>query len=248
MVRSFMNSHEHGSDRQLSILFHKVQYHKDWEVHLKSLVDSYPRIRFIASGSAAAALCMKSRELGAGHFTEFLLPPLTFVEYLNFAGREEELIVQRQGGTGSARFLARDIDTLNTEFLNYLNYGGVPEAVMNEAVRTNPSRFLRQDIIDKVLLKDLPSLYGISDIQDLNRFFNVLAFNTGDEVGLEALSKHSGIAEQRLGEYLEYLEAAFLIRRVHRIDAGALRMKRARTFKVYLTNPAVRAALDSGNF
>jgi len=74
MVRLFMDSHEHGSDRQLWILFGEVQYHKDWEVHLKSLVDSYPRIRFIASGSAAAALRMKSRESGAGRFTEFLLP------------------------------------------------------------------------------------------------------------------------------------------------------------------------------
>lgn len=96
MVRLFMDAHDHGSDRQLWILFDEVQYHKGWEVHLKSLVDSYPRIRFIASGSAAAALRMKSRESGAVRFTEFLLPPLTFAEYLNFAGREEELIVQRQ--------------------------------------------------------------------------------------------------------------------------------------------------------
>jgi predicted AAA+ superfamily ATPase len=243
MVRLFIDTHGHGTDRQLWVLFDEVQYHKDWEVHLKSLVDSYPRIRFIASGSAAAALRMKSRESGAGRFTEFLLPPLTFAEYLNFAGVEEALIASREVDVGPVRFLARDIHALNAEFLKYLNYGGFPEAVMNEAVRANPSRFLRQDIIDKVLLKDLPSLYGISDTQELNRFFNVLAFNTGDEVGLEALSKHSGIAKQRLGEYLEYLEAAFLIRRVHRIDANALRMKRARTFKVYLTNPSVRAAL-----
>ncbi|MEA3411683.1 MAG: ATP-binding protein [Pseudomonadota bacterium] len=243
MVRLFMDAQGHGTDRQLWVLFDEVQYHKDWEVHLKSLVDSYPRIRFIASGSAAAALRMKSRESGAGRFTEFLLPPLTFAEYLDFAGVEVALIQSREEDPGPARFLARDINALNAEFLNYLNYGGFPEAVMNEAVRANPSRFLRQDIIDKVLLKDLPSLYGISNTQELNRFFNVLAFNTGDEVGLEALSKHSGISKQRLGEYLEYLEAAFLIRRVHRIDANAVRLKRARTFKVYLTNPSVRAAL-----
>jgi predicted AAA+ superfamily ATPase len=136
-----------------------------------------------------------------------------------------------------------DIHTLNAEFVNYLNYGGFPEAVMNPAVRANPARFLRQDIVDKVLLKDLPSLYGIADTQELNRFFNVLAFNTGNELGLEALSSHSGIAKLRLGEYLEYLEAAYLIRRVHRIDDNAMRMQRARTFKVYLTNPSIRAAL-----
>lgn len=243
LVQLFVDAQGHAPDDQLWIVFDEIQYLKNWEVHLKSLVDTYPRIRFIASGSAAAALRMKSRESGAGRFTEFVLPPLTFAEYLLFAGQEEALIAERAGDNGPSRFLARDIAALNVEFLSYLNFGGFPEAVMNEAVRANPSRFLRQDIIDKVLLKDLPSLYGISDTQELNRFFNVLAFNTGDELGLEALSKHSGISKQRLSEYLEYLEAAYLIRRVHRIDENALRLRRARTFKVYLTNPSVRAAL-----
>jgi hypothetical protein len=114
---------------------------------------------------------------------------------------------------------------------------------MNPVVRANPARFLRQDIVDKVLLKDLPSLYGIGDTQELNRFFNVLAFNTGDELSLEALGQHSGIAKAKLSDYLEYLEAAYLIRRVHRIDDNALRLQRARSFKVYLTNPSIRAAL-----
>lgn len=242
LVRLFVDLHRHSSQQPLWILFDEVQYLKDWEVHLKSLVDTYSNIRFIASGSAAAALRMKSRESGAGRFTEFVLPPLTFAEYLLFAQQEAALIVEREGD-GVPAYAATDIDALNAEFLNYLNYGGFPEAVMNPAVRANPSRFLRQDIVDKVLLKDLPSLYGIADTQELNRFFNVLAFNTGDEVGLEALSKHANISKQRLTEYLEYLEAAFLIRRVHRIDDNALRLKRARTFKVYLTNPSVRAAL-----
>lgn len=243
LVRTFVDQHMHPAGQTLWVIFDEVQYLKDWEVHLKSLVDTYAHIRFIASGSAAAALRMKSRESGAGRFTEFILPPLTFAEYLDFAGHEEALITERDENAGNSRYLATDIDALNEEFLNYLNYGGFPEAVMNPAVRENPSRFLRQDIIDKVLLKDLPSLYGISDTQELNRFFNVLAFNTGNELGLEDLSKHSGITKQRLSEYLEYLEAAFLIRRVHRVDDNALRLKRARTFKVYLTNPSVRAAL-----
>lgn len=243
LVQTFVEMHQHPGNTQLWIIFDEVQYLKDWEVHLKSLVDTYPTIRFIASGSAAAALRMKSQESGAGRFSEFVLPPLTFAEYLDFAGVEAQLIDERSDSGGSVRYHTTDISALNTEFLNYLNYGGFPEAVMNPVVRANPSRFLRQDIIDKVLLKDLPSLYGISDTQELNRFFNVLAFNTGDEFSLEDLSKHAGIAKQKLSDYLEYLEAAYLIRRVHRIDDNALRMKRARTFKVYLTNPSVRAAL-----
>lgn len=244
LVQMFVDLHQHATGKPLWVLFDEVQYLKDWEVHLKSLVDTYSHIRFVASGSAAAALRMKSRESGAGRFSEFTLPPLTFAEYLRFAGQEDVLI--RDADTPPDRspgYLATDIHALNAEFINYLNYGGFPEAVMNPVVRANPSRFLRQDIVDKVLLKDLPSLYGIGDTQELNRFFNVLAYNTGNELGLEDLSKHSGITKAKLADYLEYLEAAYLIRRVHRIDDNALRMQRARTFKVYLTNPSIRAAL-----
>jgi len=244
LVRTFMELHRHAEGRRLWVFFDEIQYLKDWEVHLKSLVDTFRAIRFVASGSAAAALRMKSRESGAGRFTDFMLPPLTFSEYLDFAGQEGRLIAEEPAEPGRApAYRALSIEALNVEFVNYLNYGGFPEAVMNPAVRENPTRFLRQDIVDKVLLKDLPSLYGIGDTQELNRFFNVLAYNTGDELSPEGLSKDTGIGKQKLLDYLEYLEAAFLIKRVHRVDETARRMQRARTFKVYLTNPSIRAAL-----
>lgn len=244
LVRTFIDLHRHPADRQLWVFFDEIQYVKDWEVHLKSLVDTFRHIRFVASGSAAAALRMKSRESGAGRFSDFMLPPLTFAEYLDFAGLSASLIVEDVRGDGIApTYFTPAIDALNRAFVDYLNYGGFPEAVMNRAVRDDPARFLRQDIVEKVLLKDLPSLYGIADTQELNRFFNVLAYNTGDEVSPEALSKHSGISKQKIADYLEYLEAAFLIRCVHRVDDNARRMQRARTFKIYLTNPSIRAAL-----
>lgn len=244
MVRIFIELHRHPPERQLWVFFDEIQYVKDWEVHLKSLVDTFRHVRFVASGSAAAALRMKSRESGAGRFSDFVLPPLTFAEYLDFAGLTGRLIVEEERADNALpAYRAPAIDALNAAFIDYLNYGGFPEAVMSPAVRDNPGRFLRQDIVEKVLLKDLPSLYGIADTQELNRFFNVLAYNTGDEVSPETLSKHSGIGKQKLQDYLEYLEAAFLIRRVHRLDDNARRLQRARTFKIYLTNPSIRAAL-----
>ena len=113
---------------------------------------------------------------------------------------------------------------------------------MEPTMRANPALFLRQGV-DKVLLNDLPNLYGIGDIQDLNRFFSMLAFNTGIEVGIEELSKYSGISKSRLSDYLDYLEAAFLIKRIYRVDNKNSRMRRERTFKVFLSNPSIRSAL-----
>src|SRR5689334_12807550 len=64
------------------IFFDEIQYLRNWEVHLKSFVDAHPNIKAVVSGSAAAALKLKSTESGAGRFTDFLLPPLTFYEHL----------------------------------------------------------------------------------------------------------------------------------------------------------------------
>jgi uncharacterized protein len=228
-----------GSGRSL-VIFDEIQYLKNWEVHLKDLVDSFPATKFVVSGSAAPALRLKSNESGAGRFTEFMLPPLTFQEFLRFIGREEELIAFDDGGGALA---PRDIAALNAAFVDYLNFGGYPEAVLNAEIRANPEQFVKNDIVDKVLLKDLPALYGISDIQELNRLFSFLAYNAGNEANLEGISNESGLTKPTIKRYIEYLESAFLIIKVSQVDQSCRSMQRERNFKVYLNNPSMRAAL-----
>lgn len=239
LVNMLQEEFSHKRNDELYIVFDEIQYLPNWEVHLKSLVDSYPSYKYIATGSAAAALKLKSRESGAGRFTEFLLPPLTFAEYISFIDKVDELIIEKD----NSWFEAKDINKLNDEFVNYLNYGGYPEAVFSALIQGDSSRYIKSDIIDKVLLRDLPSLYGINDVQELNKLFNSIAYNTGNEITLESLSKSSGVSKNTIKKYMEYLEAAFLIKIVNRVDVTSKKFKRATTFKVYLTNPSMRAAL-----
>ena len=42
----------------------KSQYLPNWEWHLKAFVDTHPTVQCVASGSAAAALRLKSAESG----------------------------------------------------------------------------------------------------------------------------------------------------------------------------------------
>jgi uncharacterized protein len=219
------------------VFFDEIQYLKDWEVHLKSLHDAGTKTRFIVSGSANAALGMGSRESGAGRFTDFLLPPLTFAEFLNLRDLGN-LIGRDENG-----WFATDIEELNREFLQYLNFGGYPEVALSKTLQENAVRFMRSDIIDKVLLRDLPSLYGISDVRELNRLFTMLALNTGNEISLDALASKSAVSKNTLKRYMEYLEAAFLIRPVMRVDQKAGRFQRDRAYKVMLTNPSLRTGL-----
>jgi uncharacterized protein len=217
------------------VIFDEIQYLKGWEIHLKKLVEDHPKTKFVVSGSAAAALRLKSLESGAGRFTDFMLPPLTFHEFLILTGQKDLAARAVDGG--------EPLDRLNREFINYLNYGGYPEAALSDSIKKDPQRFIRGDIIDKVLLRDLPGLYGIENIQELNSLFTMLAYNTGNEVSLEKLSQGSGVAKNTIKRYLEYLEAAFLIMILHRVDQRGKHFRRANFFKVYLTNPSMRCAL-----
>lgn len=229
------------------VFFDEIQYLKDWERHLKVLVDLYPETKFVVSGSAAAALKWHSTESGAGRFTDFMLPPLTFQEFIHLKDKNH-LIYKGQiqyGDKDLPYCLPVSIDELNNEFLEYLNFGGYPEVVLSEKIQKDMGRYIKNDIVDKVLLRDLPSLYGIKDVQELNRFFTYLAYNTGNEFSYEAMSKESGIQKDTLKKYLEYLESAFLIKVINKVDITAKRLRRITSFKVYLTNPSLRTALFS---
>lgn len=227
-----------NSNGPRALFLDEIQYLADWERHLKAFVDAHPDVRCVVSGSSAAALRLKSMESGAGRFTDFLLPALTFHEFLDLQGIEGlvEAVSDRD-------YRVVDLDGLNGHFIDYLNFGGFPEAVSSPNIRTDPARYIGADIVDKVLLRDLPSLYGIQDVQELNALFMTLVFNTAQEVSLEELSQRSGVTKPTIKRYLEYLEAAFLIRIVHRIDRNARRFRRTTSFKVYATTPALRCAL-----
>lgn len=229
------------------VFFDEIQYLKDWERHLKVLVDTYPHTKFIVSGSAAAALKWHSTESGAGRFTDFMLPPLTFQEFIHLKNRDH--LIQksfiRYGDKQIPYCLPLNVDELNDEFIQYLNFGGYPEVVLSEKIQKDMGRYVKNDIVDKVLLRDLPSLYGIKDVQELNRFFTYIAYNTGNEFSYETMSRESGIQKETLKKYLAYLETAFLIKVLNKVDINAKRLKRVTSFKVYLTNPSLRTALFS---
>jgi predicted AAA+ superfamily ATPase len=228
-------------DERRVVIFDEIQYLRDWESHLKDLVDSQPSIKFVVSGSAAAALQLKSRESGAGRFSDFMLPPLTFYEFLMFLGEDEKYIKQVQRDP-IPKYEIIDIEKLNAKFVDYLNFGGYPEAVLNETIRKNAEQFIKNDIIDKVLLNDLPSLYGINNPPLLKKLFAFLAYNAGTEASFENICQGSGVPKPTIRAYLEYLESAFLIIKLSTIDDNCKTLQRERNFKIYLNNPSMRAA------
>ena len=201
LLNLFLSLNQNKNKDDIYVFFDEIQYLKNWELHLKSLVDSYHRIKFVVSGSAAAALKLKSQESGAGRFTEFILPPLTFHEFLSLTNNEN--LIKKKNLSEDykntlGQYKVKDIKLLNEKFIEYINFGGYPELSLSKAIQSDPGRYIRNDIIDKVLMRDLPSLYGINDVQELNSLFTYLAYNSGNEMSLEGISQNSGVAKNTI--------------------------------------------------
>lgn len=50
------------------------------------------------------------------------------------------------------------------------------------------------------------------DVQEQNSLFTMIAYHSGSQFSYEAMSKESGVRKDLLRKYIEYFEAAFLIK------------------------------------
>lgn len=217
---------------QTYVFFDEIQYLENWEQQLKVLVDNYPQVKFVVTGSATAALHKKSKESGAGRFTDYMLPPLSLYEFMVIKVQLEKIEPASIG-----------LEQLNDFYIDYLNYGGFPESLTSKNIRDFPEQYIGQDILDKVLMRDLPSVYGITNPTELNRLFTALAYNTANEVSLESITQTSGVSKVDIYRYINYLESAFLVKTIEKTDNRVQQFKRRTFFKIILVNPSLRSAI-----
>jgi len=244
LFEMFCRRYHHGPDADLYVFYDEVQYVKGWQKALVALKKMRPNARIVAAVSSGSPAITTGTVTDDGQFSVFVLPPLTFLEFLRFRESEEKLFGAPDAAeTNSMALRANALPALNAEFHRYVNFGGFLEGIVMSKEGTPAPTFIRDGVADRVLHKDLASLHGVNDAQELNRLFGILAFNTAREVTMDDLAKAAKIAKNTLRKYLDYLESAFLIRRLPRVDRDAKRFQRAVAFKVYLTAPCLYAAL-----
>lgn len=241
----FCRRYRHGPDAELYVFFDEVQYGRDWELQLLKLAAMRPNAKIVGAVSSGAPAIVSGKKVHDGKMEVFVLPPLTFLEFLRFRGSEEKLFGTPGGDVKKGRMTLQPnaLPALNTEFQRYVNFGGFLEGILSGKDGVPAPAFIRDGVADRVLHKDLASLSGVNDPQELNRLFGLLAFNTAREMSMDDLAKSTNIAKNTLRKYLDYLEQAFLIRRVNRVDRDGQRFQRQVFFKVYLTSSCLYAAL-----
>jgi hypothetical protein len=206
----------------------------DWERRLDEVARARPSCRITAiSGLVPGSNTVEPSDNEAkpyGPFAQTILPPVLFAEYLHILRIREKLF--------DANGHLENLDGLNAAFVDYVNFGGFPEVAFAQGREVDLC-----DVVSNVIHRDLAGLCGIADQREVAKLMTRLALESGLETSIETLSADMSVAKNTLRKYLEFLEAAYLIKRIWRIDGDSKRFQRQTRFKVYLTSPSMRAGL-----
>src|SRR5207247_1055781 len=230
------------------LLMDEVQYATDWERHVKALVDHRPEYRILATGSASVVHRQQLAESGVGRWIRVPVPTLSFYEFLRI--RNEAIppipnhLTPRHLFAQSKRELldlASRLRPVQPLFLRYLLVGGFPETARHPDA-SFCQRLLREDVVERVLKRDMTALFNIRNVNALERLFIYLCLHSGSILEVQTCASALQVQRSTVDNYLELLEQANLIYRLPPAEVGGKKVLKVRS-KVYLVDAALRNAV-----
>jgi predicted AAA+ superfamily ATPase len=224
----------------------EAQFIRDWATWIKHQVDFRKDRRIVFTGSAMP-LAEAGQESGVGRWHTLRLTTLSFYEYLQIKNLPlpalpalrslRELFDWPQAGFYRASEAA---GAYVAHFHEYLLRGGFPQTAQMGSI-TQAQRLLREDIIDKVLKRDMTALFGVRRVLDLEHTFLYLCMHDGGLLDMADLCANLEVKRPTAQNFIELLQAAHLIYRLPPFGYGK-DVLRAR-FKIYLADAAIAPAV-----
>jgi predicted AAA+ superfamily ATPase len=185
---------------------------------LKLLIDTFPEIQVIATGSSAFELRNKTNEPLTGRKFEFQLYPFSYAELANHTS---ELVEKRM--------------------LNHrLVFGSYPEVVNNPGNEIEVLKLLS----DSYLYRDLLMLDAIKKPEKLIKLLQALAYQLGNEVSYNEIGNLIGLDSKTVESYIQLLEKSFVVFRLPSFSRN-LRNELKASKKIYFYDNGIRNALIS---
>ena len=237
------------AEQDVYYFFDEIQYAQDWDKWLKTIYDMQPDTQVIATGSASPALIKGNQESGAGRWSVIQVPTMSFFEYCELLDLDRPSLPKDLKVTGLLRMnqqermrIMMQMTKVQNHFTRYLQVGGFPELALadNDIMA---QQIMREDVVDKVLKRDLPSLYNIRNSTELERIFLYLCNVSSDIVSIEAIAKElSGVSRPTVENYIQYLESANLIYQSWPVNMAGKKVLKASP-KIYIADAAIRNAV-----
>jgi uncharacterized protein len=234
--------------RPATLLLDEIQYSRGWETEVKLLVDHQPQYRILATGSASVVHRERLAESGVGRWLTVPIPTLSFYEFVRIRGEAAPNIPQRQRLSdlfslpdAQLAGLAAQMRPLQPLFQRYLLVGGFPETARQENIDLC-QRLLREDVVERVLKRDMTALFGVRNVNELEKLFIYLCLHTGGILAHNTCAKALETSASTVANHLALLEQANLIYRLPPAALGGKKVLKARN-KYYLIDAALRNAI-----
>ena len=248
VLRAYENAY--SVDGDVYFFFDEVQYAENWEVWIKTLYDSRPNLRLVATGSASPALEKGSADSGVGRWSVLKIPTLSFYEYcdlLQISSRPElpagirptQLYKMSKGDLSE---LMGKLSPLQQHFNRYLTVGGFPELALSSDDAFS-QRMLREDVVDKVIKRDVLTLFNVRNPLQLEKVFLYLCMNSSNIINITTMCKElDSMNKSTLTSYIQFLKEANLIYISDPVGVDGKGILKGRS-KIYVADAAIRNAV-----
>lgn len=198
------------------VLIDEAQRVKNIGITLKLFADEIKNVQVIATGSSAFELSNEINEPLTGRKFEYTLYPFSMRELNNeFGWLETNRLLEER-----------------------ILYGMYPEIVL----KPDENKNLLKEITRSYLFKDILGYDGIRKPEVLEKLLISLAAQIGNEVSYNELAGTIGIDKDTINKYLDILEKAFVIFKLHPFSRN-LRTEITKLRKVYFYDTGIRNAL-----
>jgi predicted AAA+ superfamily ATPase len=183
---------------------------------LKIIIDNFPKVQLLVTGSSALELSSTINEPLTGRKWEYQLFPLSFAEMVNHHGlvNENKMLPQR------------------------LIFGYYPEVVnrIGDEIET-----LKQ-LSSSYLYKDILSLDQVKNSDLVINLLRALALQMGSQVSYNELSNLLGVDVKTIEKYIDLLEKTFIVFRLGSYSRN-LRNELKKSKKIYFYDNGIRNAI-----
>jgi len=184
---------------------------------LKILVDTYPEMQIIATGSSSFDLANRTGEPLTGRVYPLRLYPISLQE---LTGSDGHSVVE-------------------SRMDNLLRFGLYPSII---DLSEEDAQFELQELVSSYLYKDVLMYLGVKRSKMVGDLLRLLALQVGNEVSYPELGTILGLDRRTVTSYIDILEQAFVVFTLSGFSRN-LRKEVGKTQKIYFYDVGVRNAL-----
>lgn len=231
------------------IFLDEIQYTDHWELWMKVIYDSRKDIRLTATGSASPILEKGAADSGTGRWSVLRIPTMSFYEYCRLLELDEPMLPDNLRLTKLVKLNNAELGDLMDKFApleghfsRYLTIGGFPELVLSDD-DIYAQRMLREDVVDKVIKRDVLTLFNIRSPLLMEKLFLYLCMNSAEIFGIATAAKElENTSVSTIDSYIEALEMSNLIYLAKPMDVGSKGALKGKP-KIFIADAAIRNAV-----